>query len=594
MAVERVIVLVSVGRVFMHVSFPPDLTNTTVDHDDHEPSLILSASASTATYLNRLTPRSKLRAGAMSIPAHGGPATGDVLPLIPRIDAQDPSTLAKIQAPAKRLYTDSDLAAFHRSDAHRIFSLFITRLAEASVGKPILEKLPQNGSDGERSLRDGAERILDLLAELDRWTREIEREQGPQRFGNIAFRDWGKRLEERSKELHEKLLPQHLHPFIVELQSPFLSSFGNFTRIDYGSGHELSFAIWLCFLYRLNFFGTYDEVSTGAVSDRTHVEAEKRQRDTEEIIALLILPAYLRSVYAIQDRYSLEPAGSHGVWGLDDFQFLPYIIGSAQLSAQETFKPRDILPPVSGPPPLPNLYSLSIARILTLKHGGPFAEHSPMLTDIASSVPTWSKVLRGLLRMYEAEVLGKRVVVQLWDFGGVGWVWEGEIREATSASSAAAAAGETGRDMNAAGVKVPMAPTAAPWATASRSGRQIPTGTAMPSLASTAAPWASSASGSALGPRLGASHPSPAAAPPPFPSIPYGCFAGSSTTARKSLYSTGSAAAASSPFGSLARSMEGPGRNALTAMGARGGGTLRDPLAEPDVHSQSSRSPNAR
>lgn len=43
----------------------------------------------------------------------------------------------------------------------------------------------------------------------------------------------------------EAALPKALHVAIPELSEYLNKGFGNETRIDYGSGHELSFAAWL-------------------------------------------------------------------------------------------------------------------------------------------------------------------------------------------------------------------------------------------------------------------------------------------------------------------------------------------------------------
>jgi len=112
-------------------------------------------------------------------------------------------------------------------------------------------------------------------------------------------------------QLLSTTLPVGLHPAIPYLSPYFLTSFGSFQRMDYGSGHETSFAIFLLCLSLLRFFTS--------------------EQDEEQQIVLLLFVRYLRLCWRLQDVYNLEPAGSHGVWGLDDYSFLGYIFGSGQL-----------------------------------------------------------------------------------------------------------------------------------------------------------------------------------------------------------------------------------------------------------------------
>lgn len=248
--------------------------------------------------------------------------------------------------------------------------------------------------------------LENLLDAIDAITDAVPvREARNRRFGDTAFRDWIDKLaslvdpadesgDSASKGLLHDLLPEEMQPAIVELAPYLLSSFGDRQRIDYGTGHELSFLAFLVSLSLLGFLAKEDDRAT----------------------ALLVFPRYLATCRKVQRKYFLEPAGSHGVWGLDDHQFLPYLWGSAQLAGDRRLPPRTAPDPKTAEKHAQEyLYLAAIHHIHTTKRG-PFNEHSPLLYDI-SGLPDWNRVNSGLLRMWCGEVLGKRVVVQHLGFG---------------------------------------------------------------------------------------------------------------------------------------------------------------------------------
>ena len=89
--------------------------------------------------------------------------------------------------------------------------------------------------------------LLDVLAQLSAWVDDIPPAKQAMRYGNKAFRIWHARLVAEAPRLCQTLLQSAASAGAdVELAPYLCDSFGNATRIDYGTGHETTFVIFLC------------------------------------------------------------------------------------------------------------------------------------------------------------------------------------------------------------------------------------------------------------------------------------------------------------------------------------------------------------
>lgn len=122
-----------------------------------------------------------------------------------------------------------------------------------------------------------------------------------------------------------------------------------------------------------------------------------------------------------QELRSLEPAGSRGSWGLDDYFFLPFYWGSAQLlgqDSQDMFSPAAICDDQLIKLHMGSyMYFASISFITEMK-GTPLSITAPLLYDI-SQLKSWSKINAGLLKMYQAEYLSSLPMMQHFLFGSI-------------------------------------------------------------------------------------------------------------------------------------------------------------------------------
>lgn len=338
--------------------------------------------------------------------------------------------------PVKKIHDGPGVSFWLKSIAYRDIMTFILQLNHAVVprvyegeGDGAVQTWELNSNEVQVS--QPVQNLRRLISHLGSLIDQVPPDTGPRRFGNISFRKWHQLVEEELPVLLNDAIPENSVPVgnleggsgeataLDELKVYLLGSFGSPQRLDYGTGHELSFLAFLGALWKLGYFPAQEP---GVV---------------ERAIVIYIFEPYLDLIRRLIRSYTLEPAGSHGVWGLDDNSFLPYIFGSAQLApAIKEAEPT----PIEGSLPrapdassvsnralvqrerMKNMYFSAIGFIFDVK-SGPFGEHSPMLYDISGITAGWGKINKGMIKMYNAEVLAKFPVVQHFPFGSL-YRWE--------------------------------------------------------------------------------------------------------------------------------------------------------------------------
>ncbi|GAA5857839.1 hypothetical protein JCM8547_005999 [Rhodosporidiobolus lusitaniae] len=289
--------------------------------------------------------------------------------------------------PTKRIVSTAHLQAWLASPAHAEVVAFVESLNESVVGVKLTDNVVE--SEATRAL-------VELLEEVEQVIKDTPPvDNGLSRFGNPAFRTFYDEVASRSAKLHERI-PGLDQSYVKELSAYFCESWGNRTRVDYGSGMELNFLCWLLCLKKL-----------GVLKDEDNTA-----------VVIMVFWQYMRIARLLQTEYWLEPAGSHGAQGLDDYHFTVFIFGSAQLRNHKYLRPKaihddEILEEFSK-----DYMYLSYVRYINSIKTASLRWHSPMLDDI-SGVKTWDKVNQGMLKMYKAEVLAKLPVAQHFLFGSL-------------------------------------------------------------------------------------------------------------------------------------------------------------------------------
>lgn len=179
------------------------------------------------------------------------------------LDASKPHPFA---VPIKNINEGHHVSTFLASRAYHDILTFLMQLNAAMFPRDMQETLGRVQTweldSPYISYSATVKRLSQLLDDLDKIIDEVPPDPGPRRFGNASFRKWNEIVASRSPALLQLHLPADVldrqsatvATARSELESYLLGAFGSAQRLDYGTGHELSFLAFLGCIWKLGGF----------------------------------------------------------------------------------------------------------------------------------------------------------------------------------------------------------------------------------------------------------------------------------------------------------------------------------------------------
>ncbi|KAH8347441.1 hypothetical protein KR059_010731, partial [Drosophila kikkawai] len=274
------------------------------------------------------------------------------------------------KGPVKQVRGDSDLFRWVRSQAYRDLIAYINNTSLALQGRRLTESFP---------VSEEMQRLCDMFDDLERPLAKHTDTSASSKV-SVSYLAWLRHMFQivlrqlAGAVSGEKCM--HIH----ELGEYLRRSFGNATTLEFGPGNELMFLFFLCGLFRADILRARDTVAA----------------------ALMLFYRYIHLVRRLIAIYNL-PISRNPRCAIEDYFFVPYLWGAAQLCLDAPFSPPQCDQPKAIESYRHDYMMVNLIENLPEK-SGPLSHNAFQLWCILSA-PTWPEVYRGLERCYINHIL---------------------------------------------------------------------------------------------------------------------------------------------------------------------------------------------